>query len=57
MRAKETWLEQVQGDPIPWLLEPENPSARYRTLVETAERADRAQRNSISPKTLQNRIF
>ncbi|MBC8446423.1 MAG: hypothetical protein H8D78_01610 [Chloroflexi bacterium] len=38
MRAKEKWLEQVQGDPIPWLLEPDNPSARYRTLVELLDR-------------------
>lgn len=34
VRTKEVWLDQVRGDPIPWLLEPGNPSVRYRTLVE-----------------------
>jgi hypothetical protein len=34
MGATEGWLEPVHGDPIPWLLEEDNPSVRYRTLVE-----------------------
>jgi len=33
-----SWLEQVQGDPRPWLLEPENPSVRYWTLCDLLDR-------------------
>ena len=25
------WMDVLHGDPIPWLLEPENPSVRYQT--------------------------
>lgn len=32
------WLDVVRGDPIPWLLEPENPSVRYWTLTDVLER-------------------
>jgi hypothetical protein len=32
------WQEYLKGDPLPWLLEPENPSARYWTLVDLLER-------------------
>lgn len=28
------WQKRLNGDPIPWLLEPENPSVRYWTLVD-----------------------
>ncbi|TEU21117.1 MAG: hypothetical protein E3J21_02115 [Anaerolineales bacterium] len=28
------WLERLNGDPLPWLLEPENPSVRYWTLLD-----------------------
>lgn len=28
----ERWMEHLQDDPLPWLLEPANPSARYLTL-------------------------
>ena len=38
MGAAEKWLERVHGNPIPWLLEPDNPSIRYRTLVELLDR-------------------
>jgi hypothetical protein len=27
------WLDLVSRDPVPWLLDPENPSARYLTLL------------------------
>ena len=30
----ETWFGALRGDPIPWLLEPEDPSVRYWTLVD-----------------------
>jgi len=33
-----TWQKSLKGDPLPWLLEPENPSARYWTLVDVLER-------------------
>ena len=32
------WLEAVRGDPIPWLLEAENPSIRYGTLTRLLDR-------------------
>ena len=32
------WLDALRGDPIPWLLEPENPSVRYWTLVDLLDR-------------------
>jgi hypothetical protein len=32
------WLDGLNGDPIPWLLEPENPSVRYRTLTDLLDR-------------------
>lgn len=35
-----TWLERLNNDPIPWLLEsdPENPGVRYFALVELLDR-------------------
>lgn len=30
----QTWQKHLNGDPLPWLLEPENPSIRYWTLVD-----------------------
>jgi hypothetical protein len=32
------WRNQLNGDPLPWLLEPENPSVRYWTLVDICDR-------------------
>jgi hypothetical protein len=32
------WRDQLRADPIPWLLEPENPSVRYWTLVDILDR-------------------
>ncbi len=32
------WRRQLKDDPIPWLLEAENPSVRYWTLVDVLER-------------------
>ncbi|MFN2224881.1 MAG: hypothetical protein ACK2UY_01205 [Anaerolineae bacterium] len=29
-----SWLEEVRGDPLPWLLEKENPPLRYGALVD-----------------------
>lgn len=33
-----SWLERLNGDPLPWLLDPENPSVRYRTLIDILDR-------------------
>jgi hypothetical protein len=27
-----TWRDLLEGDPLPWLLEPEDPAVRYWTL-------------------------
>ena len=32
------WLKPLNGDPLPWLLDPENPSIRYWTLVDILDR-------------------
>jgi len=32
------WRNVLNGDPIPWLLEPDNPSVRYFTLTEILDR-------------------
>ncbi len=32
------WLDTLRGDPVPWLLEPENPSVRYWTLTDILDR-------------------
>jgi hypothetical protein len=34
----ETWREALRGDPVPWLLEPGNPSVRYWTLTDILDR-------------------
>jgi hypothetical protein len=33
-----TWRTVLKGDPLPWLLEPENPSVRYWTLTDILDR-------------------
>jgi len=37
----QNWQKHLNGDPVPWLLEPENPSVRYWTLVDTLDRSVR----------------
>jgi hypothetical protein len=34
----QNWQCKLNGDPLPWLLDPENPSVRYWTLVDLLER-------------------
>jgi hypothetical protein len=34
----QSWQESLNGDPIPWLLDPENPSVRYWTLLDILDR-------------------
>jgi hypothetical protein len=33
-----SWETHLMGDPLPWLLEPENPSVRYWTLIDILDR-------------------
>ncbi len=43
-RARETrrsdWRDLLRGDPLPWLLEPTNPSVRYLTLTQLLDRPE-----------------
>ena len=34
----QSWRKHLNGDPLPWLLDPENPSVRYWTLVDILDR-------------------
>ena len=34
----QNWQEHLNGDPLPWLLDPENPSVRYWTLIDILNR-------------------
>ena len=34
----QNWLKRLHGDPLPWLLDPDNPSVRYWTLVDILDR-------------------
>ncbi len=34
----QNWQKHLNGDPLPWLLEPENPSVRYWTLIDILDR-------------------
>lgn len=36
---KRKWLARLNGDPLPWLLEPDNPSVRYFTLTDILDRS------------------
>ena len=34
----QNWHKHLNGDPLPWLLDPENPSVRYWTLIDILNR-------------------
>ena len=34
----QNWHKHLNGDPLPWLLDPENPSVRYWTLIDILDR-------------------
>ncbi len=34
----DNWKKHLNGDPLPWLLDPENPSVRYWTLIDILDR-------------------
>jgi hypothetical protein len=58
----DTWKSRLKADPVPWLLEPENPSVRYWTLVEIRDRpADDAEvleaRAAIAQQPLVQELF
>jgi hypothetical protein len=37
-RDMQTWHKHLNGDPLAWLLDPENPSVRYWTLIDILDR-------------------
>ena len=53
------WKGFLRNDPIPWLLEPENPSVRYWTLVDILDRPTEAQeaRVAIAQQPLVQELF
>lgn len=57
-----SWQEKLKADPLPWLLEPENPSVRYWTLVDILGRGEddaevRRARLAIGRQPLVKQIF
>jgi len=36
----QSWKMHLNGDPLPWLLDPENPSVRYWTLIDILDRPE-----------------
>jgi len=36
--TRQSWLDALNADPLPWLLEPGNPSVRYLTLTDLLDR-------------------
>jgi len=36
--VSQAWVGRLNGDPLPWLLEPENPAVRYAALTELLDR-------------------
>jgi hypothetical protein len=58
----EAWQTKLNGDPIPWLLEPENPAVRFWTLVDLLDRpsgdpAVQAARAAIPDQPLVKELF
>jgi hypothetical protein len=35
----QSWKKRLNGDPLPWLLDPENPSVRYWTLIDILDQS------------------
>src|SRR5665811_2183009 len=38
MFTMQNWKNRLNGDPLPWLLDPEDPSVRYWTLIDILDR-------------------
>jgi hypothetical protein len=58
----QSWQKRLNDDPLPWLLDPENPSVRYWTLVDILDRpADDAEvkeaRAAIAHQSLVRELF
>jgi hypothetical protein len=58
----QNWHEHLNGDPLPWLLDPENPSVRYWALIDVLDRpaADsdvQEARAAIAHQPLVNELF
>ncbi len=60
--SKMAWLGRLRGDPVPWLLEPGNPSVRYWTLTDLLDRPPdapevREARVAIAHQSLVQELF
>jgi hypothetical protein len=58
----QNWQEPLNGDPLPWLLEPENPSVRYWTLMNILDQPAsdpevQAARDAIAQQPLVKQLF
>jgi len=58
----QSWKKHLNGDPLPWLLDPENPSVRYWTLVDILDRpADDSEvqetRTAVAHQSLVKQLF
>lgn len=58
----QSWQKRQKGDSLPWLLEPENPSVRYWTLIDLLDRPAEAPevqhaRNAIARQPLVQQLF
>jgi len=48
------WKERLKADPLPWLLEPDNPSVRYFALTDLLERAPQDPEAQATRDTIPN---
>jgi len=58
----QSWQEHLNGDPLPWLLDPETPSVRYWTLIDILDRPANAPkvqeaRAAIAHQSLVKELF
>ena len=58
----QNWQKYLNGDPLPWLLDPENPSIRYWTLLNILDRPDndpevQETRSAIAQQALVKQLF
>jgi len=47
-----TWIDTLHPNPIPWLLEPENPCVRYLTLTQLLDHSDQDQDVSAAQQAM-----
>ena len=58
----QSWRKRLNGNPLPWLLDPENPSIRYWTLIDILDRPVSDPkvlevRTAIAQQLLVNKLF